>query len=63
MKNALVVKNVKMSARMISKLVICPHCQNDDMKMIELIWQTAIAFYYQCNVCSKSFSIRKSEIN
>lgn len=34
--------------------VQCPHCQNDDMRMIERI-EKGKYVWYVCQVCSKSF--------
>jgi len=36
----------------------CPHCQNEDITMFEIILRVKTATYYLCNVCSKTFLLK-----
>ena len=36
----------------------CPHCQNEDITLIELVLRVINGTYYLCAVCSKSFFLK-----
>lgn len=37
--------------------VRCPHCENDDGRMIEHIQRNMFTRIYYCTVCSKTFEV------
>lgn len=40
------------------KHMICPHCKNDDVRLIEILikWKDRITYF--CSVCSKRFDVK-----
>lgn len=41
----------------------CPHCQNDDSTLQEVIVTTKLFIVVICEVCSKSFQVSKVEVD
>jgi transposase-like protein len=39
--------------------VKCPHCTNRSETMIEYVGRTANFFIYLCNVCGKTFGVKR----
>lgn len=39
----------------------CPHCKNDNPKMIEIIGKKNLDIKYRCEVCSKYCIVQKEE--
>jgi len=38
----------------------CPHCQNDDKRMIEVTAEYIDKIIYTCDVCTKHWPVRKN---
>jgi DNA-directed RNA polymerase subunit RPC12/RpoP len=42
-----------------NKMLKCPHCGNDDQRMISLVQEFQTYIKYFCEVCSKIFEIKR----
>lgn len=43
------------------KEIKCPHCSNDDISMLERLYESTRHIYYLCAVCGKKFIIEKEK--
>lgn len=37
----------------------CPHCNDEDKRMFELLKEFEKGYLYLCNTCSKTFVVKK----